>query len=130
MSDSRAGLGIRVQAESDVDDEELAALTSRLREELLDLDVEDVSPMAEGGAPAGAKGFELLAVGGLVVRFLGRQDVLRGVVATVRSWLARQPVRSIELELDGDTCKVTGATSEEQDKLIDLWIERHTPSGQ
>lgn len=121
-------LALRLQPGPDVDDEELLDLTSRLRQELLTLDVDEVSVPAVGEAPADAKGLKLLAIGGVVVKFLMRSDVLQAIVATTRSWLARQQVRSVELSIDGDTCKVTGITSDDQDRLIDLWIARHAQS--
>jgi hypothetical protein len=49
----------------DVDNEELAELNSRLRNELLDLDVDDVvQETASGDAPADSKGVALGAIGG------------------------------------------------------------------
>jgi hypothetical protein len=119
-------LGVQLLvADAEVDEEELDQLAGSLREALLELDVDEVAQATAGEAPEGAKGLELLTIGGLVVRFVLRPDVLRSVVGTIRGWLAPEPVRTVELVLDGDVCKVTGTTSEEQDRLIDLWIARH-----
>lgn len=128
MADEHSELAIQVLADPDVDDQELAELTFRLRSELLDLDVEAVEPAA-GQAPADAKGIGLLAIGGLIVRFVLDPDMLRAVVSCVGSWVGRQRVRSVKLTLDGDSCEVTGLRSAELERLIDLWIARHADTG-
>jgi hypothetical protein len=111
------------------DAEELAELTQRLRDELLELDVDAVEPATDGAAPDGAKGLELLAIGGLIVRFAMKATVLRTVVDTTVAWLGRQQARSVKLTLDGDTLELTGASSDEQQRLIELWVTRHADAG-
>jgi hypothetical protein len=118
-----------LDAGPDVDDEELAELTGRLRGALLELDVDAVEPASGGAAPEGAKGVELLAVGGLVIRFALSSTMLRSVVDVASGWMSRQRARSVKLTLDGDTLEVTGTSSEEQQRLIDLWVERHARDG-
>jgi hypothetical protein len=114
-----------VEADEGYDAEELADLTRRLRSELLDLDIESVEPASSDEAPAGAKGMELLGIGGLVVRFALRADVLRSVAHTAAAWVGRQRARSVKLTLDGDVLEVTGLSSAEQSQLIEVWVARH-----
>lgn len=65
MRVEQGNLGIGLQAGPDVDNEELVEFTARLRNELLDLDVDDVVPeTASGDAPADSKGVALGAIGG------------------------------------------------------------------
>jgi hypothetical protein len=118
-------LALELESRPDTDSEELAELAGRLRMELLDLDVDAVVPMTAGDVPDGAKGVELLALGGLVIRFVLRQEVLASIVEGVRSWLQRQSARSVKLTLDGDVLEITGASSAEQDRLVELWVARH-----
>jgi hypothetical protein len=125
MEQRSATLGIRVAAGPDADAEEVAASTEQLRRELLDLDVESVEQPAAGKPPPGAKGIELAALGTLVVT-LAQSHLLGGVVAVVRSWLAGQQGRSIKLELDGDVLELTGLSSEDQRRLAEEWLGRHT----
>jgi len=125
MGHQHGELAVELESRPDTDSEELAELAGRLRMELLDLDVDAVIPMTAGDAPEGAKGIELLAFGGLVVRFVLRQDVLTSIVDGVRSWLRRQSARSVKITLDGDSLEITGASSVEQDRLIELWVARH-----
>lgn len=125
MVSEQSALTIELQPGEDADAEEIAGMARRLREELLDLDVENVELAGTGEAPAGSKGVGLLAIGGLVVRFGLQTEVLRMVVAGVQSWLGRQRLRSIKLVLDGDSIEVTGASSAEQVRLINAFIARH-----
>lgn len=129
MSDRRGEVAAVLDAGPDHDAEELAELTQRLRGELLELDV-DVAPLAgDGELPEGAKGVELLALGGLAVRFVLNSSVLRSVVDTTVGWLGRQQARNVKLTLDGDTLEVTAVSSDEQHQLIEQWIARHADSG-
>jgi hypothetical protein len=125
----RGELTVEVAATADADAEELAQLTNRLRDELLGLDVDAVYSASGGEAPDSSKGVGLLAAGGLVVRFVLRQDLLQSIVDGVRSWLGRQHGRSIKLTLDGDLLELTGVTSAEQDRLVELWVTRHGGAG-
>jgi hypothetical protein len=115
---------LQVQTAPDGDSDELAAMTGRLRLELLELDIAGVNPVSEDSAPDNAKGLATLA-GMLVVR-LGTFGGLRAVVDSVRSWAARTG-RTVEVSLDGDVLKLTGVTSDQQDRLIDGWLAQHAP---
>jgi hypothetical protein len=125
MDNVHRELALELETLPDTDSEELTALVQRLRAELLDLDVDRVEPLTAGEAPEGAKGVELLALGVLVVQFVLQPGVLTSIVDGVRSWLQRQSVRSVKLTLDGDSLEVTGVSSEEQDRLVELWIARN-----
>lgn len=107
------------------DDEELAELTARLRRQLLELDVNRVDRPATGETPVGAKGVDPLALGTVVVTLARSAGTLASVVKTVQGWLKGQHARTVKLELDGDTIELIGATSRDQERLIDLWVRRH-----
>ena len=130
MARAQVQLAAVVDAGPDSDAEELAELAQRLRGQLLELDVEAVEPATGGEAPAGAKGVELLAIGGLVVQFAMKSEILKSVVDATAAWLGRQQGgRSVKLTLDGDTLEVTGVSSAEQRRLVDLWVARHADDG-
>jgi hypothetical protein len=116
------GLTVQVQQVPDGDQEELAELTMRLREELLDLDVTAVDPLSEEDAPENAKGLATV-VGWLVVN-LGTAEGLRAVVEALSGW-ARRTERSVEVSYGGDVLKVTGVTADQQEKIINAWLARH-----
>jgi hypothetical protein len=129
VAGEQAQLAAVVDAGADSDAEELAELTRRLRGQLLELDVDAVEPATGGEAPAGSKGVELLAIGGLVIQFAMQSEVLKSVVDATTAWLGRQQGRSVKLTLDGDTLEVTGVSSDEQRRLVDLWVARHAGDG-
>jgi hypothetical protein len=128
MGHEYGALALELHTSSDTDSEELAALVYRLRSELLELDVDSVVPLTAGEAPDGAKGVELLTLGGLLIEFLLQPEMLTSIVKGVQSWLRRQSENSVKLTLDGDSLEVTGVNSEQQDRLIDLWVARHAPA--
>ncbi|HSV65973.1 MAG TPA: hypothetical protein VLJ59_08740 [Mycobacteriales bacterium] len=121
-----AELRLRVEPAPDGDAEELAELTRLLRAELLDLRglepyLTSVESPDDEAAPGPAKGLGAL-LGELVVR-LGPEG-LRAAVAAVRGWASRTN-RTVEVNIDGDVLKLTGVTSEQQDRVIDGWLARH-----
>lgn len=122
-------LTAQLDAGPNQDAEEVFELTQGLRGELLELDVDTVELGADGEAPAGSKGPELLAIGGLAIRFALQSSVLKSVVDTTVAWLGRQRARSVKLTLDGDTLELTGVSSNEQSRLVDQWIARHADDG-
>ncbi len=119
------GLVVHVTADPDADEQELAELTGRLREELLELDVDDVELVRGGEPPAGAKGLDVVQVGELLVSAVTSSHVLSAIVGVVQSWLARARQRSVKIEIDGDVLEVGGLSSAEQQRLIDQWIAKH-----
>jgi hypothetical protein len=127
MEEQPATLAVQVAVGPDTDAEEIAEATLQLRRELLDLDVEAVELPRAGEPPPGTRGMELAALGALVVT-VAKSPLLVPVVAAVRSWLAGAPDRTIKLELDGDVLELSGLSSDEQRRLTDEWLRRHTGS--
>ena len=108
------------------DDEALAESVLALVDELADLDVDEVLPVAAGEAPEGSKGVELLALGGLLIKLGQSSRVLRQVVDAIRDWVGRTGARSVKMTVDGDVLEVTGASGADMKKLIDAWVQRHS----
>jgi hypothetical protein len=106
--------------------ERLAELAGALRAELLALDIDDVRPVRGGPPPAGARGFDMVAAGALLASLNGSAAVVGNLVATVRSWLSRGPAavpRTVELTVGANTLRVTGASDEQQDRLVDAFVD-------
>jgi hypothetical protein len=120
MADS-GGLVLQVHPGPDDDAGELAELTGLLQGELLDLDVAAVQQLPAEAVPAGAKG--VAAVAGWLTVQLG-PEALRAVLAKVADWAARND-RGVEVTDGGDILKLTRATREQQEKIIDAWLARH-----
>jgi hypothetical protein len=116
-------------SEDGADPERLDVLTGFLRQELLQLDVEDVSALPAGEPPPGARGFDVGAVGGLLVTLSRSAEGLRAVVLAVRKWLERGQGtrRTVRLEIGGDVLELSEATAADQQRLVDLFVSRHSP---
>ena len=120
--------GLRVQlSEEGADAERLDVLTGSLRQELLQLDVADVTALRAGEPPPGARGLDAVTVGGLLVALGSNAQGLSAVIAAIKSWLARRggARRSVRLEIAGDALELSSATAADQDRLIGLFIDRH-----
>ncbi|MFI5894045.1 hypothetical protein ACIA5D_28490 [Actinoplanes sp. NPDC051513] len=113
--------------EDGADGERLDELTGLLRQELLQLDVEDVSPLPGGAAPPGSRAFDVAMVGGLLVTLSQSAERLGPVVQAVRNWLGRgqNTRRTVRLEIGGDVLELSEATEADQQRLIDLFVTRH-----
>jgi len=129
MAAGSAELSVELQAGPDTDAEEVAQLAGRLRAEMLDLDVDAVRQPTRGEAPEDAKDAGLLAAGELLVGLVASPEVLASIIDTVRSWLGRNHARGVKLTLGGDALEVSGVSSAEQERLINLWISRHGTGG-
>ena len=114
---------VRVQ-ESGADAERLAELADNLRTELLALDIDDVRPMRDGAAPPGSRGLDVAAVGALLASLNGSTAALGDLVRTVRSWLGRGGTapRTVELTVGDKKLRVTNASGEQQDRLVEAFI--------
>ncbi len=125
MVNSSSQLQIEIGAPADSDDQERAELTQRLRDELLDLDVDAVNLARGADVAMGAKAIDATAIAELIVHLGSAPAILGSVSACIRSWLQRQRAQSVKLTLDGDTLEVTAVSSAEQDRLITMWVARH-----
>ena len=74
----------------------------------------------------GSRGFDVATIGQLVVAIVGTQG-LTGVVSAVLGWLNRghEAPRTVRLELAGDVLELSGASSEEQDRLVEMFLSKH-----
>jgi hypothetical protein len=120
---------LRLQlSEEGADAERLAVLAGYLRGELLQLDVEDVTALHVGEAPPGARVFDVAAVGALLIALGQSAEGLASVVSAIRDWLRRGAGarRSVRLELGGDALELSQASTADQERLIGLFISRHT----
>jgi hypothetical protein len=124
MDDQRTELTIELGAEGAVETE-LDSLTTRLRQELLQLDVDEVERPSAGPAPEGSRAIELAAAGALVVGLIRDNAVIESLIGTLQGWLARDQSRTIKVTLDGDTIELSGASDEDRRRLIRHWVAAH-----
>jgi hypothetical protein len=127
MVENITRLVLRVEDEHG-DQEGLAELTAALRQELLDLDVDSVEQLSAGQAPPGSRGFDVEALGTLVVT-LARSDVLVAVVSAVAMWLTSRRNQVVKVDVDGDVLELSGLPSQERQRLTEQWLRRRALDG-
>jgi hypothetical protein len=121
------GLHLRLSEEG-ADAERLAELTRHLRGELLQLDVEQVSVPSLEELPAGAKAAGAAAAGALLVALSQSANSLQSVLSGIWHWLHRAPAnsRTVRIELDGDVLELSQAPDSDAERLIQLFVSRHS----
>ncbi|OXM42189.1 hypothetical protein CFP75_43205 [Amycolatopsis alba DSM 44262] len=120
---------MRVQlGEDGADAERVEQLAGYLRGELIDRGIADVQALPAGPPPPGSRGLDAVTAGGLLVTLGKSAEGLRSVVTAAREWLSRggRVKRTVRLEIDGDVLELTEATLTAQDKLVDLFVSRHS----
>ncbi|CAL9279862.1 hypothetical protein ABZ568_37530 [Streptomyces olindensis] len=117
--------------EQDAEAERVAELTGYLREELLELDVADVTALPGGEAPPGARAVDVTQIGALLVTLGSSATALNQVITVIRSWLGRrhdsQP--SLHLQMGDDVLEISEATDEQVAEAIRIFTQRHSPAG-
>jgi hypothetical protein len=120
---------LRLQlSEEGADSERLATLTGYLRADLLQLDIEDVNALPGGAPPPGSRVFGVATVGALLIALGQSAEGLRSVVSAISDWLRRGDGsrRMVRLEIDGDALELSQASTSDQERLIELFVTRHT----
>ena len=116
------------EPDPDTDPEDAERLGRQLRDELRDLDVDDVEPVEGGPPPDGAKS------GGvdLADRVAGHPRPAAGcsapVIGTITAWLTRGAGdHKVTVTIDGDTLELGRATDAERAEIVDAFVRRHRP---
>lgn len=125
MSVQMTMLKLQFESRATDDAEDLERLTLQLNDELMALDVEAVDLARTEKTPDKAKSPTAIDLGTLLLTLAASGGVITTLINVLKSWLNRHERRSITLEIGGDKLEVTGVSSEEQQKLIDAWINRH-----
>ena len=89
-------LDLTISLRDEVDDGELDRLTRQLRDEIADLDVEEVGLAPGTELPLGAKG-EPITIGSIVVA-LASAGVFTGLIELLKSWALRREGRTITVK--------------------------------
>lgn len=120
MEEEAVQLILKIDSGPEVDDEEQAQFTQRLRNTLLELDVDRVDPVRSGSeAAAGSKGDPVTLVA-LAVTLAPL--ALREVMKALQTWLSRHERATVTIESGGQKIVVTGTPSTSQQKLIDAFV--------
>ncbi|MBQ1088463.1 hypothetical protein [Streptomyces sp. B93] len=123
-----------VLSEEGAEPERVARLTGYLREELLQLDVDDVTAVPGGEPPPGARVAGIAAIGTLLVHLGGAATGLGQVAALVRNWWGRSSEEeenrpALRLSIGDDVLEISEATDEQVTEALDLFVKRHSAVG-
>ncbi|MEV0710276.1 MULTISPECIES: hypothetical protein [Nocardia] len=108
-----------------LDIDQLDGNARQLRSELLDLDVDHVTPVSGGPAPADTRGIGAELVGQLVVGVGPGLVALRQLLDTLRGWRSNQSHLAITVQIGEDRLELTDASAETEKQLVTAFIERH-----
>jgi len=118
-------LAVEIDAGPDADERDVEELSLGLSNELLELDVDQVTP-APAVAPEGAKVGDAVTWQTLLVTLSASGGVLTGVIAAVSEWLRRRQVPvNVVLKIGQDSLTLPAATEEERRILVETFIERY-----
>ncbi|KOX06540.1 hypothetical protein ADK65_00735 [Streptomyces sp. NRRL B-1140] len=117
--------------EEDAEAERVAELTGCLREELLDLDVDDVTRLPGGEPPPGARAVDVTQIGALLVTLGSSATALNQVANVIRSWMGRRHDTrpSLRLQMGEDVLEVSEATDDQVAEALEIFVARHSPAG-
>ena len=121
----RENLEGKVKIEGDVrqDPELLDTYSRRLRDEILELDVDSFDYISQDDAPKGSKGVSASAIGDMIFSLAPLEYALSGVMGAVQSFTNRNKHCSISVEIGDKRLTIDGSLPEEQKKLVDAWIK-------
>ena len=113
-------------SEDGADPERLDTMARHLREELVAVPETEVVAALGGTAPAGTRGLDIVAAGGLVVSILS-SDYLWTIVSGIRSWLRRGEPRGAP---SASSWMATSSSSSRRRRpsrtgSIELFVARH-----
>lgn len=127
MTQQNVKLTVKQEIGHEIESNELEFLSQQLRKELMDLDVAYVDHISTSNSDEKTKVGPAFHWGELLIALAASGGVLHALIAFLREWsLLRQNKTIIKLELDGDKIEVAGNPSNEQQRLIDAWLERHS----
>ncbi len=129
MKSGEIEVGVSIDATSDVDSEELQDLTLQLRDELCELDIEAVEFIKGPEAPERTKGIDPQLVGELLVTLVASGGIITTLINTLQSWINRHNQCNATIKIGEDVLNIKGISIEQQDKLIESWVSRHSKPG-
>ncbi|MEU3620688.1 hypothetical protein ABZ725_51925 [Streptomyces sp. NPDC006872] len=123
---------VRDAERSDGDVESLFRDLDALREDLLQLDVEDVGRPDAGPAPPGSRSSALEQVNALLVTLTAAPALLHQVVTVVGKWRGRScgPAPDVSLQMGGRRLELRGGDAEDQRRMVALWLDACTTAAE
>lgn len=125
MSEEMRQVLLNIDAGLEADIEELEKLTQQLRAELLELDIDDAALVHAEEVPKDNKSGDPISWGTLLLTFAASGGIFTTLITLFQSWSTRHERSKVVLEIDGDKLEITGNPTDEQKRLIEVWLSRH-----
>jgi hypothetical protein len=122
MESDPVQLTLTVDAGSGADDEDRAELGRRLRQQLLETDVDSVEFARSEALPAGAKA-DPMSLCTLAVAVA--PGAISAMIGMLPRWLSRHDRASVTVESGGEKLTLTGTLSNEQKQMVEAFLSRH-----
>jgi hypothetical protein len=126
MHDHYRQITLTIDAGPQVDAAELASLTQRLRAELLQLDIEDVTLARTEETAPGARSGDVIQWGTLLVTFGDSPElVLSALIAGVQMWLIRQDRADLSaiIKSGATHAQIAAASAENVEALAKMLVQ-------
>ena len=104
------------------DDEDRAELARRLRQQLIEADVDSVEFARSEAPPAGAK-CDPVSLTALAVTVA--PAAITAMIGMLQMWLSRHDRASVTVESGGEKFTLTGTLSSEQKQMVEAFLNRH-----
>jgi hypothetical protein len=75
--------------------------------------------------PRGTRSDAAMHVSALIVAAVQTPGIVDAMVKTVMDWLAHHARGGVEVTIDGDTLRLSGAPRPEKSDIVDAWLARH-----
>ena len=119
---------VRVDAGPEADDRERAELSFLLRDDLEHVDDTTVELARGGEHEPGAKSGDPVEWGTLLVSAV-TSGALSACLKTAHAWVGRRRGTALSIRIGDDELVLTGASSDDQRRVIDDWLARQTAAG-
>jgi hypothetical protein len=114
----RLALCVELSSETEHDVEDLGKRTVRLRDELRELDVDDVVRARAEPAPAGTKAADAYSAYSLVIS-LSDSVVIASIITLLQSWLNRNKGVSATIQIGADKIEVKDVSAAKLTKIVE-----------
>ena len=104
---------------------DIAKLSQQLRKDLLMLDVKNVDYLCREKSVEGTKTGDIISWETLIITLATSGGVISTFINFILGWIKRNNGRTVRLELNGNKLEVTGLSTDEQKRLIEIWLKRN-----
>ncbi len=115
-----ASITFTIDCQEATDLDEIARLSTDLREDLIEVGAESAERLRGGEAPARSKG-DPITLGSLLVTLA--PTALTGLVALLQSWLTRHERATLTLQRGEEKITASGVLSQDQRRVIADWLQ-------